>query len=115
MPAKVQHLAESLQHISGQLNTVLGALGSLTQRQTPYQPLPLPLPLSQPRTPTSMPFSQLSMPLSGPSWAWAPHSTSIQPRGSEDLLNSRWAKLFPGTSQPKTSNIIYVILNMRSI
>lgn len=115
MPAKVQHLAESLQHISGQLNTVLGALGSLTQRQTPYQPLPLPLPLSQPRTPTSMPLSQLSMPQSGPSWAWAPHSTSTQTRGSEDLLNSRWAKLFPGTSQPKTSNIIYVILNMRSI
>ncbi|XP_045068916.1 centrosomal protein of 164 kDa isoform X2 [Coregonus clupeaformis] len=96
VPAKVQHLTESLQHISGQLNTVLGALGSLTQRQTPYQPLPLPLPLSQPRTPTSMPLSQLSMPLSGPSWAWAPHSTSTQPRGSEDLLNSRWAKLFPG-------------------
>ncbi|XP_036821472.1 centrosomal protein of 164 kDa isoform X2 [Oncorhynchus mykiss] len=96
VPAKVQHLAESLQHISGQLSTVLGALGSLTQRQTPYQPLPLPLPLCQPRTPTSMPLSQLSMPLSGPSWAWAPHSTSIQPRGSEDLLNSRWAKLFPG-------------------
>ncbi|KAM9453612.1 uncharacterized protein cep164 isoform 7-T7 [Salvelinus alpinus] len=94
VPAKVQHLAESLQHISGQLNTVLGALGSLTQRQTPYQPLPLPLPLSQPRTPTSMPLSQLSMPLSGPSWA--PHSTSTQPRDSEDLLNSRWAKLFPG-------------------
>ncbi|CDQ58857.1 unnamed protein product [Oncorhynchus mykiss] len=96
VPAKVQHLAESLQHISGQLNTVLGALGSLTQRQTPYQPLPLPLPLSQPRTPTSMPLSQLSMPLSGPSWAWAPHSTSTPLRDSEDLLNSRWAKLFPG-------------------
>ncbi|XP_055752276.1 centrosomal protein of 164 kDa-like isoform X6 [Salvelinus fontinalis] len=98
VPAKVQHLAESLQHISGQLNTVLGALGSLTQRQTPYQPLPLPLPLSLPRTPTSMPLSQLSMTLSGPSWAWAPHSTSTQPRDSEDLLNSRWAKLFPGAS-----------------
>nr|XP_046172527.1 centrosomal protein of 164 kDa-like isoform X2 [Oncorhynchus gorbuscha] len=96
VPAKVQHLAESLQHISGQLNTVLGALGSLTQRQTPYQPLPLPLPLSQPRTPTSMPLSQLSMPLSGPSWAWGPHSTSTPLRDSEDLLNSRWAKLFPG-------------------
>ncbi|XP_029628518.1 centrosomal protein of 164 kDa isoform X2 [Salmo trutta] len=113
VPAKVQHLAESLQHISGQLNTVLGALGSLTQRQTPYQPLPLPLPLSQPRTPTSMPLSQLSMAQSGPSWAWAPHSTSTQPRGSEDLLNSRWAKLFPGapiesiaTSSLRT-NVLY--------
>uniref|UniRef100_A0A4W5M686 Centrosomal protein of 164 kDa n=1 Tax=Hucho hucho TaxID=62062 RepID=A0A4W5M686_9TELE len=113
VPAKVQHLAESLQHISGQLNTVLGALGSLTQRQTPYQPLPLPLPLSQPRTPTSMPLSQLSMPLSGPSWVWTPHSTSTQPRGSEDLLNSRWAKLFPGapiesiaTSSLRT-NVLY--------
>ncbi|XP_034149441.1 centrosomal protein of 164 kDa [Esox lucius] len=91
VPAKVQQLAESLQHISGQLNTVLGAL---TQRQTPYHPLPLPQPLSQPRTPTAMP-------LSGPSWAWVPHSTCSQPRGSEDLLNSRWAKLFPGApAQP---------------
>ncbi|KAL0972763.1 hypothetical protein UPYG_G00194470 [Umbra pygmaea] len=89
VPAKVQQLAESLQHISGQLNSVLGALGSLNKRQTPYQPLPLPLPLSQPRTP-------VSMPLSGPSWAWAPHISSTQSRGSEDLLNSHWAKRFPG-------------------
>ncbi|KAJ7990221.1 hypothetical protein DPEC_G00298060 [Dallia pectoralis] len=86
VPTKVHQLAESLQHISGQLNTVLGAL---TRRQNPYHPLPLPQPLSQPRVPTTMP-------LSGPSWAWAPHSASSQPRASEDLLNSRWSNLFPG-------------------
>ncbi|XP_034058691.1 centrosomal protein of 164 kDa-like isoform X4 [Gymnodraco acuticeps] len=34
VPDKVQELAESLQQISGQLNSVLGALGSLAERQS---------------------------------------------------------------------------------
>ncbi|XP_076590697.1 uncharacterized protein cep164 isoform X5 [Chaetodon auriga] len=98
VPDKVQELAESLQQISGQLNTVLSALGSLAQRQsaTPYTgfSLPLPLPLSHPHTtpaPTStsapvMPQmhtlgpSSLAPPppvrLSEPSWSWVPQGTS---------------------------------------
>lgn len=51
VPAKVQHLADSLQHISVQLNTVLEALSSLAQKKAPllpnvqasYQPLSVPL------------------------------------------------------------------------
>lgn len=122
VPDKVQELAESLQQISGQLNTVLGALGSLAQRQsvTPYTAFPLPL--SQPHsstTPTSAPVmpqkhnlghSPLAAPhpmrLSEPSWAWAPQgSSSATPffstpissglRASEDLINSRWSQIFP--------------------
>lgn len=51
VPAKVQQLADSLQHISEQLNTVLEALGSLAQKkapllqnvQAPYHPQSVPL------------------------------------------------------------------------
>lgn len=84
----VQELAESLQQISEQLNTVLGALGSLTQRQSssPYTAF-LPPPLSQPHSipapsSTSTPASVLTQmhslgpssaaQLSEPPWAWAP-------------------------------------------
>lgn len=122
VPDKVQELAESLQQISGQLNTVLGALGSLAQRQsvTPYTAFPLPL--SQPHSspaPTSAPVmpqmhslghSSLAAPppmrLSEPSWAWPPQGSSTATpffstpissglRASEDLINSRWSQIFP--------------------
>ncbi|XP_040902771.1 centrosomal protein of 164 kDa-like isoform X2 [Toxotes jaculatrix] len=104
VPAKVQELAESLQQISGQLNTVLSALDSIAQRQsaTPYTAFTLPL--SQPHstpaptsatatsataTSTSVPVmpqmhtlgpSSLAPPapvrLSEPSWSWAPLGSS---------------------------------------
>ncbi|XP_036938904.1 centrosomal protein of 164 kDa-like isoform X1 [Acanthopagrus latus] len=132
VPDKVQELAESLQQISGQLNTVLGALGSLAQRQsvTPYTAFPLPL--SQPHsstTPTSAPVmpqkhnlghSPLAAPhpmrLSEPSWAWAPQGSSTATpffstpissglRASEDLINSRWSQIFPRAAiDPITSS-----------
>ncbi|XP_042343329.1 centrosomal protein of 164 kDa-like [Plectropomus leopardus] len=123
VPDKVQELAESLQQISGQLNTVLSALGSLAQRQstTPYTAFPLPL--SQPHS-TPAPTSATSAPvmpqmhtlgpspsappvrLSEPSWNWAPQGTSAatplfstpissELRASEDLINSRWNQIFP--------------------
>lgn len=98
VPAKVQELAESLQQISGQLNTVLGALGSLAQRQSttsyPAFHLPLSQPHSSPLTPaptfstsTSVPImsqslgpaalaTPLPLRLSEPSWAWAPQGSS---------------------------------------
>uniref|UniRef100_A0A3B4F7H3 Centrosomal protein of 164 kDa n=1 Tax=Pundamilia nyererei TaxID=303518 RepID=A0A3B4F7H3_9CICH len=94
VPAKVQELAESLQQISGQLNTVLGALGSLTQQQstTPYAAFPPPL--SHPHS-TLAPTSSSSAPViaqmynlgtsslasppplerpSEPPWSWATQS-----------------------------------------
>ncbi|XP_049433036.1 centrosomal protein of 164 kDa-like isoform X4 [Epinephelus fuscoguttatus] len=99
VPDKVQELAESLQQISGQLNTVLSALGSLAQRQstTPYTAFPPPLSLSQPHSsPAPMsatsasasvlpqmhtlgPSSSATPPpvrLSEPSWNWATQGTS---------------------------------------
>ncbi|XP_028817308.1 centrosomal protein of 164 kDa isoform X7 [Denticeps clupeoides] len=103
VPAKVQELTESLQQISGQLNTVLGALGFLTQRQAPaftstqlpYHPLTPPL--SQYRVPA---------PLSTHSWAWPPAASSsistglgnglAYQRGLEDTVMARWNNLLPG-------------------
>ncbi|XP_030601256.1 centrosomal protein of 164 kDa isoform X3 [Archocentrus centrarchus] len=128
VPGKVQELAESLQQISGQLNTVLSTLGSLTQRQsaTPYAAFPPPL--SHPHStlaPTSstpapvvpqtlnLGTSSLAPPpparLSEPPWSWATQSSSAaspffstpigsELRASEDLLNSRWSQIFPGAA-----------------
>ncbi|KAK1786212.1 hypothetical protein P4O66_017921 [Electrophorus voltai] len=103
LPVKVQQLAESLQQISGQLNTVLGALGSLTQRTLPFQPLS-----QQPRSSSYPP---------PPSWAWPPSPTSssaanqngfshsfshtingVTKRHGSDLVNTHWNKLFSGVS-----------------
>ncbi|CAK6974943.1 centrosomal protein of 164 kDa-like isoform X2 [Scomber scombrus] len=125
VPAKVQELAESLQQISGQLNTVLGALGSLAQRQGPTPYTAFTLPLSQPHptpapTSTSAPilphihaFGSTSVPappaarLSEPPWNWAPQGSSSAPPlfstpitsglwTSEDVIsNSRWNQIFP--------------------
>ncbi|KAG9328478.1 hypothetical protein JZ751_013568 [Albula glossodonta] len=66
VPAKVQQLAESLQHISGQLNTVLGALDSLAQRQAPPLPLYSPLSLSRPPASAPPPSSTWAFPRAAP-------------------------------------------------
>ncbi|XP_076748306.1 uncharacterized protein cep164 isoform X2 [Maylandia zebra] len=127
VPAKVQELAESLQQISGQLNTVLGALGSLTQQQstTPYAAFPPPHPHSTlaPTSSSSAPViaqmynlgtSSLASPPplerpSEPPWSWATQSGPAAPplfstpisselRASRDTLNSRWSQIFPGAA-----------------
>ncbi|XP_034404233.1 centrosomal protein of 164 kDa-like [Cyclopterus lumpus] len=120
VPDKVQELAESLQQISGQLNTVLSALGSLAQRQSaaPYAAFPLPQHHSSPTSTSASAMHQMhtlssgsSAPpppvrLSEPSWNWAPQGSFPAPplfstpiskglRASEDLINSRWSQIFP--------------------
>ncbi|XP_041660225.1 centrosomal protein of 164 kDa-like isoform X3 [Cheilinus undulatus] len=122
IPDEVQELAKSLQQISGQLNTVLGALGSLTQRQNTAPYTAYPPPLSQPHSnpaPTSniststpvMPQIHTSGPsslpqFSEPSWAWPPQgAAAVAPlfntpissvmRVSDDSINSRWNQIFP--------------------
>ncbi|KAI5625417.1 hypothetical protein C0J50_14963 [Silurus asotus] len=105
VPVKVQQLADSLQKITSQLNTVLGALGPLTQR-----------------TSTSYPLTSSVPP--APSWAWSPNAASLSStanqngfthgtvsgvttlRGSDLLLNSDWRKLLPGT----TGNMLHVMI-----
>ncbi|XP_049322747.1 centrosomal protein of 164 kDa isoform X2 [Astyanax mexicanus] len=120
VPVKVQQLADSLQHISGQLNTVLGALGSLTQRTAPPLAAHAPLqPLSQPLSHRSSSLPPTSM------WAWPPspasstsitnqngfaHSSGVNgvtpSRGSSDLLfNSHWSRFLPGSSMDTSTAI----------
>uniref|UniRef100_A0A1A8HL23 Centrosomal protein of 164 kDa n=2 Tax=Nothobranchius korthausae TaxID=1143690 RepID=A0A1A8HL23_9TELE len=111
VPAKVQLLAESLQHISSQLNSVLGALGSLTQRggSTPYTPLSISHPsLTVPATPQKHHRSPVS---AAPPPLWSPGlqagSTaaplSSEPRAPTDLINSRWSQIFPGAAADHSS------------
>ncbi|XP_053095747.1 centrosomal protein of 164 kDa isoform X2 [Pangasianodon hypophthalmus] len=102
VPVKVQQLAESLQQISSQLNTVLGALGPLTQRTSPSFPRASSLPPA-------------------PSWAWSPNTASSSTanqngfthgsvngvatlRGSDLLPNSSWRKLLPGVSMDTSTS-----------
>lgn len=120
-----QALAESLQQISGQLNTVLSALGSLAQRQsaTPYTAFPQPHADPAPTTSTPAPaLPQLhalgsssiipppSVRLSEPLWNWTPQGSSTGAplfstpissglRASEDLIHSRWSQIFPSSAQ----------------
>ncbi|XP_036005569.1 centrosomal protein of 164 kDa isoform X2 [Fundulus heteroclitus] len=119
VPAKVQELAESLQHISGQLNSVLSALGTLAQREhgSPYALYSVPQPqrfgteawgpaAAVPVTPGSAaPPERLSEPL----WSWAPQSSSAGGplfstpissglTASADFMSSRWSQIFPGAA-----------------
>ncbi|XP_060744534.1 centrosomal protein of 164 kDa-like isoform X2 [Tachysurus vachellii] len=104
VPVKVQHLADSLQQISSQLNMVLGALGSLA-------------PKTSSSTSTSLPRTSSFPPAS--SWAWPSNTASSSGakqngfthssmngvtalRGSDLLLNSSWRNLLPGVSMDTT-------------
>ncbi|XP_077421958.1 uncharacterized protein LOC144052061 isoform X2 [Vanacampus margaritifer] len=102
--AKVQELAESQQQISGQLNTVLGALGSLAQKQsnttlpafptvlshstaaTRSSPIPDPTSFGQPnplwKSSTSYPDSYITSGL----------------RTAEDVTLRRWREIFPAAA-----------------
>ncbi|KAG7479546.1 centrosomal protein of 164 kDa isoform X2 [Solea senegalensis] len=116
VPAKVQQLAESLQQISGQLNTVLSALGSISQRQqssTPRTAFSLHQPDSAssskpvlPHIPTVCHHSISAPPfrkLSEHSGKWVPQESLY--RASEDLVNRRWSHMFPGAAMnPVTSS-----------
>ncbi|KAF3847896.1 hypothetical protein F7725_020924 [Dissostichus mawsoni] len=114
VPDKVQELAESLQQISGQLNSVLGALGSLAERQS-APPIHTSLCLSPPSTSAPV-FPQMhplghssSVPPPSTPWSWAPQGSSTATpffstpvssglRASDDLINSRWSHIFPGAA-----------------
>lgn len=84
VPPKVQELVESLQEISGQLNTVVGVLGSLAQRQNTFT-------LPQPDFRQSQPPDNWAPPL---------FSSTLNPgpKSSEELINRRWRQIFPGAA-----------------
>lgn len=121
VPAKVQELAESLQQISGQLNTVLSALGSLArgENSTPYATFSTPQPSLTPTSAPVLPQTRSWVPgssvppltagLSEPLWSFVPQSSSAASPlfctpissslgASELLINSRWSQIFPGMS-----------------
>ncbi|KAF6722394.1 Centrosomal protein of 164 kDa [Oryzias melastigma] len=124
VPAKVQELAESLQQISGQLNSVLSALGSLARGQssTPYAAFPMPHPHSAPSSVPFNPHTLTSSSLAPPPpvglpdslRTWTPQGSSTAThlfstpisaglRPSEDLTHSQWVPKFSG-SEPLTSS-----------
>ncbi|XP_024113896.1 centrosomal protein of 164 kDa isoform X3 [Oryzias melastigma] len=124
VPAKVQELAESLQQISGQLNSVLSALGSLARGQssTPYAAFPMPHPHSAPSLVPFNPHTLTSSSLAPPPpvglpdslRTWTPQGSSTAThlfstpisaglRPSEDLTHSQWVPKFSG-SEPLTSS-----------
>ncbi|XP_017163701.1 centrosomal protein of 164 kDa isoform X2 [Poecilia reticulata] len=119
IPAKVQELAESLQHISAQLDSVLTALGSLTQRESsPLYPsfsmmLPQRFGTEAWGPPASAPVftqgpglapSSAAPPLSERLWSGSaapplfstPISSGLIAPG--DFMNSRWSQIFPGAA-----------------
>ncbi|XP_038610676.1 centrosomal protein of 164 kDa isoform X2 [Tachyglossus aculeatus] len=107
---KIQFLNSSLQHITRELNGVLGVLGSLSSQQSPLF-TPAPGPMSRPPTApaTSTPFPTSSRtwapPAAPPSpaaslpsqWAWRPNP-SLAPSAAQSVdsfLEEKWRKYFP--------------------
>ncbi|CAL9684213.1 unnamed protein product [Knipowitschia caucasica] len=94
VPHRVQELVESLQQVSGQLNSVLG---SLAQRPNPSS-----FTLPQP----GLDFSHASRSQTSRNWAPPPPmfsstlNTGLKP--SDDLINSRWRQIFPEAAMGQT-------------
>ncbi|XP_073718991.1 uncharacterized protein [Misgurnus anguillicaudatus] len=85
VPVKVQQLADSLQLISGQLNSVLGALGSLTQKPNPP--------------------SLISPQVLRSSWAWPINSSpSLLQHRPTDMMHTTWSSLNTETSRAHMTN-----------
>ncbi|XP_061682838.1 centrosomal protein of 164 kDa-like isoform X5 [Syngnathoides biaculeatus] len=107
--AKVQELAESQQQISGQLNTVLGALGSLTQKHsnaslpafpaplsyctplTSDSPSPRPTSLGQPNSPLWKSSTQGGSGMT----TYLDRSITSGLRSSDEVTRRRWREIFP--------------------
>ncbi|XP_075892116.1 uncharacterized protein cep164 isoform X2 [Nelusetta ayraudi] len=105
-PPVQRALAESLLHITAQLNSVLSALVSLTPRHCASPYASFPAPSAQPR---SDPAAHAAAGQHPPAWSWAPHgsaaaaplySTPItsELRPSQELMSSRWSQMFPAAA-----------------
>ncbi|XP_061682835.1 centrosomal protein of 164 kDa-like isoform X2 [Syngnathoides biaculeatus] len=110
--AKVQELAESQQQISGQLNTVLGALGSLTQKHsnaslpafpaplsyctplTSDSPSPRPTSLGQPNSPLWKSSTQGGSGMT----TYLDRSITSGLRSSDEVTRRRWREIFPAAA-----------------
>ncbi|XP_054650665.1 centrosomal protein of 164 kDa-like isoform X6 [Dunckerocampus dactyliophorus] len=121
--AKVHEFTESQQQISGQLHTVLGALGSLAQRQTSTSLPAFPTALSHaaatssspilPQVPTLGPtsFGQpnslwKSSTRGGPGFSsFAASSVTGGLRTCEDVALRRWREIFPEAAEFNSSSL----------
>uniref|UniRef100_A0A8C8YC88 Centrosomal protein of 164 kDa n=1 Tax=Prolemur simus TaxID=1328070 RepID=A0A8C8YC88_PROSS len=108
IPDKIHDLSSSLQRISGQLNSVLGLLGSLNTQPpplftstpvhgSPWAPKSIPAPTYCPslaRASASSPVAPMSTP-----WAWdpglGPRLSSSVSQTVDDFLLEKWRKYFP--------------------
>uniref|UniRef100_A0A6I8NFP1 Centrosomal protein of 164 kDa n=1 Tax=Ornithorhynchus anatinus TaxID=9258 RepID=A0A6I8NFP1_ORNAN len=107
---KIQFLNSSLQHITRELNGVLGVLGSLSSQQSPLF-TPAPGPMSRPPTApaTSTPFPTSSKTWAPPAvppspaaslpsqWAWRPNPSlaTSAAQSVDSFLEEKWRKYFP--------------------
>uniref|UniRef100_A0A8D0L4D2 Centrosomal protein of 164 kDa n=1 Tax=Sphenodon punctatus TaxID=8508 RepID=A0A8D0L4D2_SPHPU len=127
---KIQHLTDSLQRITSDLNGVLGILGSLSSQQPPpFTSTPVPvlpregLPLS---AYSSLARAQAAGPFVPPAgaplvnqWAWStsasPDPAALASQSVDNMLMEKWCKYFPGgvpllcgTPAPLDSKLGYV-------
>nr|XP_025037563.1 centrosomal protein of 164 kDa isoform X7 [Pelodiscus sinensis] len=110
---KIQHLTDTLQHITTELNGVLGALGSLSRERSPlFAPGPAPA-LPSDGLPLSAYTSVARVPPAGVplvnQWAWSSGvSSSLAAAGQsvDSLLAEKWRKYFPAPSpaNPEPAN-----------
>ncbi|KAL4647296.1 centrosomal protein of 164 kDa-like [Arapaima gigas] len=85
LAAELQQLTEFVQYLSGQLNSMLGALDCLAQRQAPV------LPLAQPSY-TSLPSPVHHSVCHGVSCVSGPPAPS---KNLKEMLSSQWNKILP--------------------
>ncbi|KAM6400233.1 uncharacterized protein O9250_010797 [Rhynochetos jubatus] len=103
---KIQYLTDSLQHITTELNSAIGILGSLNHRQSPLSTSTLgggiPLSSYTPLAGLQAGGSSVSPAgvSSGPPWAWSAGPSSprcLAARPSVDsILEEKWHRYFPG-------------------
>ncbi|KAM6400246.1 uncharacterized protein O9250_010819 [Rhynochetos jubatus] len=103
---KIQYLTDSLQHITTELNSAIGVLGSLNHRQSPLSTSTLgggiPLSSYTPLAGLQAGGSSVSPAgvSSGPPWAWSAGPSSprcLAARPSVDsILEEKWHRYFPG-------------------
>nr|XP_057936524.1 centrosomal protein of 164 kDa-like isoform X2 [Doryrhamphus excisus] len=121
--AKVHQFTESQQQLSGQLNTVLGALGSLAQRQSSTSLPAFPSALSHAAAPRSSPIlpqvptlGPASFGQANPLWKSSTRDgpgfstlASSSARGGlrpcEDVAYRRWREIFPEAAEFTSSSL----------
>ncbi|KAM6400234.1 centrosomal protein of 164 kDa-like [Rhynochetos jubatus] len=103
---KIQYLTDTLQHITTELNSAIGVLGSLNHRQSPLSTSTLgggiPLSSYTPLAGLQAGGSSVSPAgvSSGPPWAWSagpssPRSLAARP-SVDSILEEKWHRYFPG-------------------